>query len=232
MSLLYGEGLEIVDAVVEGRVIRVTIEGKQEGINSGVLTNGTNIVLNANIKVNIYTPAKSEVVKLRYNNSEATNYVDGGYKEVGIAYSAPTGLVAVTRISNYDNEGSIVESVRQGKKEGIIPVYGEARVATSEIVVMNNHNNTISNMSILGRIPYAGVKDIKTGEELGTTIDSKMASGIAAVEGNRGNFVVYYSENGEATRELDNEENGWTREPESLENIEENMKIKNGTIAI
>lgn len=75
ISVLYGEGLEVVRAEQDGRIIRVTLGGVQEGINSGVLTNGTNIVINANIKVNLYTPAKSDIIKLRYNNSEATNYI-------------------------------------------------------------------------------------------------------------------------------------------------------------
>ncbi len=219
LSLLYGEGLELQPGEIDGRTIKIDLSGKQEGINSGVLTNGTNIVLNANIKVNLFAPAKSEQIKLRYTNSEATNYVDEGYKEVGISYSAPTGLVAVNSISNYNNEGTITTSVRQGKKEGIIPVYGETRTAQNEIIVMNNNNNTVSNMSILGRIPYAGVKDLQTGEELGTTLDSKLVNGIVGNERNRGEFIVYYSENGEATKDLNSQENGWIQNPQNLENI-------------
>ena len=219
LSLLYGEGLEIKSGEVNGRTIIVDLAGKQEGINSGILTNGTNIVLNANIKVDLYAPAKTEQIKLRYTNSEATNYVDQGNKEVEISYSAPTGLVAVNSISNYNNEGTITTSVKQGKKEGIIPVYGEARTAQNEIIVMNNNNNTVSNMSILGRIPYAGVKDLQTGEELGTTLDSKLVSGIVGNERNRGEFIVYYSENGEATKDLNSQENGWIQNPQNLENI-------------
>ncbi len=219
LSLLYGEGLEIKSGEVNGRTIIVDLAGKQEGINSGILTNGTNIVLNANIKVDLYAPAKTEQIKLRYTNSEATNYVDQGNKEVEISYSAPTGLVAVNSISNYNNEGTITTSVRQGKKEGIIPVYGETRTAQNEIIVMNNNNNTVSNMSILGRIPYAGVKDLQTGEELGTTLDSKLVNGIVGNERNRGEFIVYYSENGEATKDLNSQENGWIQNPQNLENI-------------
>ena len=73
--------------------------------------------MNANIKVNMYAPAKEEKIVLRYTNSEATNYVDGGVEEVGIEYSAPTGLVAVNRVTNFDEAGTVVESIRQGKKE-------------------------------------------------------------------------------------------------------------------
>ncbi len=225
ISLLYGEGLEITGSSVEGRRIRVSLGGKQEGINSGVLTNGTNIVMNANIKVNMYAPAKEEKIVLRYTNSEATNYVDGGVEEVGIEYSAPTGLVAVNRVTNFDEAGTVVESIRQGKKEGIIGVYGGEITAREELIVMNNNRNSVSNMKILGRIPYAGVKDLESKEEIGTTVDTKLAGQVEVSEENRGSFKVYYSENGEATEDLGDANNGWTESPANIESIKSYLII-------
>ena len=229
VSMLYGEGLEITGSEVNGKTIRVIVDGKQEGINSGVLTNGTNIVIKANIKVNLYTPAKTENIVMRYTNSEATNYVDGGYKEVGINYSAPTGLVAVNTVSNYDDNGTVTTSVRQGKKEGILNVYAQGREVTTEIIVMNNNSNTVSEMKILGRVPHVGVKDIQTGEELGTTIESKMASLLIGDERNRGTFKIYYSENGKATQDLSDGANGWTETPANIENIKSYLIIPEDT---
>ncbi len=220
VSMLYGEGLEISSAeLIDGRIIRITVDGKQEGINSGVLTNGTNIVINANLKVKLFTPAKSETIKLSYTNNEATNYADSGNSETTITYSAPTGLVAVNSIFNYNNLGATLTSVRQGEKEDIIDIYSDAKTATMEIVVMNNNGNKVSNLAILGRIPFKGVKDIATQDDLGTTLDTKLVSGIVSDEHNKTEFKVYYSENGEATKDLDNEENGWILEPENLETI-------------
>lgn len=218
-SVLYGEGLDIINTEVTGRIIRVTIDGNQEGINSGVLTNGTNIVINADIKVDLYTPAKSDIIKLRYTNSEATNLDNSGYTELPINYSAPTGLVAVNSTSNYNTVGSITTSVRQGVKEDLIDIYSEAKAATMEIVVMNNNENTVSDVSILGRIPFKGVKDIETGEDLGTTLDTKLIGPIVSDERNGVAFNIYYSENGEANNDLNNSENGWTMNPTSFENI-------------
>lgn len=219
-SILYGEGLDITSAeLIDGKVIRIEVNGKQEGINSGVLTNGTNIVINANLKVNLFTPAKSENFTLKYSNDEATSYSDNGIVENTIAYSAPTGLVAVNSISNYNNSGSTVTSVRQGEKEDIIDIYAEAKSATMEVVVMNNNNNTVSNLSILGKIPFKGVKDIETEDDLGTTLDTKMLSGVVSDEHNKAAFKIYYSENGEATKDLEDSNNGWTLEPASFETI-------------
>ena len=217
VNLLYGEGLQLTGSSVEGRIIRFSIDGRQDGINSGVLTNGTNIVMNANINVNMYAPAKEEKVVLRYANSEATNYyANGTVKEVGIEYSAPTGLVAVNSISNYDDQGTVTTSIRQGKKEGKIAIYGGPIIARTELIIMNNNRNNVSNINILGRIPFKGVKDLVSNEELKTTLNSNITGLIESNEQNRGIFNIYYSENGEATRDLEDENNGWTLEPADL----------------
>lgn len=224
-SILYGEGLSISQVEVLDKVIRVTVDGVQEGINSGVLTNGTNIVLNANIKVDLYAPAKEDLIKLRYINNDATNYVNNGNAELTVNYSAPTGLVTVNSISGYNATGSVLTSVRQGVKEDLIEIYSDVKTPTMEIVVMNNNGNSISNVSILGRIPFKGVKDIQTGEELGTTLDTKFVNQLVADARNAAQFNVYYSSNGEATNDLNDESNGWNLNPESLEGIKSYLLV-------
>ena len=218
-SMLYEEGLSITSCEVNGNTVTVVVDGVQNGINSGVLTNGTTIVLNANIKVNLYTPAKSDVIKLNYSNDQATNYKSNGYGECVVNYSAPTGLITVNSTMNYNNVGSSVTSIRQGTKSDVIDIYSDAKVATMEIVVMNNNDNKVSDVAVLGRIPFNGVKDIATGEELGTTLDTRMVSGLVADEHNSTAFDIYYSENGEATKDLTDANNGWTLTPETLDNV-------------
>lgn len=237
-SLLYAEGLEIVSAEIVDRKVVITIAGKQDGINSGVLTNGTNIVINANIKVNLYTPAKTETMVLKYTNSEATNYENNGASELAVNYSAPTGVISVNSISNYNAAGSVITSVRQGEKEDLLAIYSDAKVATMELIVMNNNENTVSKVAILGRVPFAGVKDIVTGEELGTTSNTKLVNGLIADERNQSQFNIYYSENGEATKDLEDSNNGWTQSPENFETIksylivpqDENYEMKQSEI--
>ncbi len=221
-TIVYGEGLNLTNTEIinENGIykLRITIDGRQEALNSGVLTNGTNIEIYANIDIDIYAPAKEEIIKLYTSNSETTN-IEEEYKEVLVNYSAPTGLVAVNSTANYNNVGSVLTSVRQGKKEDTLEIYTDAKQATMEIIVMNNNKNTVSEVSILGRIPFKGVKDIETGTDLGTTVDTKMVQGIVADARNRGEFKVYYSENEEATNDLSSSDNGWVENPESLENM-------------
>ncbi|MFG6318451.1 MAG: DUF11 domain-containing protein [Clostridia bacterium] len=222
-SIMYGEGLDISNIEVydiEGaKYIKVTVDGTQNTISTGVLNNGTNIVLNTNIKVDLYAPATESQFVLKYTNAESTSYEDGGLTQLPIYYSAPTGLVTVNSTSNFDFAGTVLTSIKQGEKEAEIAKNDVEKVATMEIIVMNNNNNIVSDLSILGRIPFKGVKDIKTGEDLGTTIDTTLVSGIVADEKNNTNFTIYYSENGEATKDLSDSSNGWTTEVENFDNI-------------
>ena len=85
-SIMYGEGLEISNIELlenNGKIYaRVNVKGVQSKLSSGLLTNGTNIILNANIKVNEYAPAKQEEIKLYLNmHPEIENFciIDDDY---------------------------------------------------------------------------------------------------------------------------------------------------------
>ncbi len=241
-SMLYGEGLEIskVESYVrDGKiVIKVEVAGMQTNLNSGVLTNGTNIILNADIDVDMYTPSREVLVKAYGYNSESTNYANPveytigdakivNRKEQKIKYAAPSGVMAINTIYNYREEGSKITSVKQGKRTDYIDIYSEAKIATMEIAMMNNNENALSNLAILGRVPFEGVREIDTNEELGTTVDTKMISPIVANSNNQGQFTIYYSANGTATKDLNNSSNGWVTNPESLETIKSYLIVPN-----
>lgn len=241
-SMLYGEGLEISNVETYARegkpVIKVSVDGKQTDFNSGALTNGANIVLNADITVDKYTPSLEKTMKAYAYNSEATNYTNAvahtindtpivASEEAKIDYSAPSGLFAINTVANYNNVGTALTSIKQGEQKDYIDIYSEAKNSTMEVVVVNNNENAVSNLSILGRIPFKGVKDIETGKDLGTTLDTKMVRGIVSKEGNVGEFTVYYSENKEATKDLSDLSNGWLQNPENLDNMKSYLIVPN-----
>ncbi len=222
-SIAYGEGLDIEDvkAVDEDGivVIYVTLNGKQEYLNSGVTTNGTNIVINANIKVDVFAPATEQEVKAKVENSEATNYENDGVATATVLYSAPSGVLTVEAISGYDDENSMITSVHQGTIEDEIEIFDEVKTAKMDIIVMNNNNNTVSEVSILGRIPFKGVKDLATGEDLGTTSDTTLAGALVQSSSNKEQFNIYYSVNPDATKTLDDPENEWKKDVEDYSKI-------------
>ena len=183
-SIMYGEGLFISNIEKFDNTIRVTLDGSQEAVSSGVLNNGTNIVLNTNVAVDLFTPATQSAIMLNYVNEGATAYGDNGEDMLPIEFSAPTGLVAVNTTTGYDEVGSVLTSVRQGSQMDDIAKNAEAKIATMEVIVMNNNNNVVSELSILGRIPFEGVKDLQTGDDLGTTVNTKLVTGIMSDEQN------------------------------------------------
>ena len=60
---------------------------------------------------------------------------------------------------------------------------------------MNNNENNCNNVRILGRIPFKGNKDVKTGEDLGTTVDTTLVSAINQSQENKAVAAIYYSKN-------------------------------------
>ena len=218
-NIVVGEGLELTSAeVTDARHIKIVLDGMQKGINSGALTNGTNIILMANITVNRFTPSTSKILRLFTQNDAATNYNSNGVYETAISFTAPTGVVAVNSLYNFNGDGSFKTSVNQGKEMAVIDTYTGAKTVTEEILVMNNYQNEVSNFSILGRFPFEGNKD-EYGNTLGTTLTPRIITGITGSERNEGQFDIYYSTNGEATKDLSLSENDWIKDPESFDNM-------------
>ena len=226
-NIVYGEGLEL--GQVQGfeqdgsAYIDIEVKGKQNALSSGIVSHGTNIVLNANIKVDLFAPASRAYFELTYVNEDATNYYggeDNGFSFKPVYYSAPSGVVSVNSISGYSEDSNkTITSVNQGKVQDEIAIYSDSKVAKAELTIMNNEKNNISDMAILGRVPFQGVKDIVTGEDLGTTLDTRMVSEIVPDASNNTSFRYYYSENGEATQDLNDSSNGWTDEIDTLDNV-------------
>ena len=216
-----------------GRIIlKIKLEGNQTKYNSNDIANGTNIVMNLNIKLNLYAPSKQEKIEMRYINENATSYEnkteDGiGYNEVEVEYKAPTGVVSVNKISNYNDEGSTVVSVEQGTVTDKIEIFDDAKIATMDILVMNNNTNNCNDIKILGRIPFKGNKDIVTGKDLGTTENTTIIEKITENAGNLASSTIYYSSNPEATEDLNAAENKWKTEVENLDEVKSYLIVLN-----
>lgn len=204
-------------------VLDITLEGTQTKYNSNTLSNGTSIIINCNMKLNLYTPTSNAKIEMKYLNENATKYKNEvnnvGYAETEVEYKAPVGVVSINRISNYENTGKTITSVDQGKVTDKIEIFDDAKVATMDIMVMNNNENDCNDIKILGRIPFKGNKDVTTGKDLGTTVDTELVSKINEDENNKSGATIYYSDNGEATEDLETVENNWTTNPENLGDI-------------
>lgn len=213
--------------------INVILDGEQTNYNLNTITNGTNVVIDAKVKLDNYTPSGEDVIRFNFSNEKATSYINEGKQEVKVKLDAPVGVISVNKISNYNNLGSVLESVEQGKTVDKIEVFADSRISNTDILVMNNNKEDIENVKVLGRIPFKGNKDVNTGKDLGTTVDTKLVSNIVNIS--NVNATIYYSKVAEATEDLNNKENGWMQEVDDLNQIKSyliviNEKITSGQI--
>ncbi len=231
INLLYENGLRISDfhTYTEADVVKMRIElsGVQKTFSENTITNGTNIIINVKIKVDEYTPVKQDQIKMYYCNEGVSNYesqtkwtvskqipngilkTTNGFDVALIKYNAPRGLIAINSIVNYDGNLSEIKSVKEGEKSAQIAINSSSKIATMELLALNNTGNECSDIVMIGRIPFKGNKDVISNKDLGITTTAVMQEFIKENIQNFNMTTIYYSTNENATKDLENEENGW-----------------------
>ena len=242
MSILYGNNelsISNIEAYKNEKgniVIRVSLKGTQTQYSLVEITEGTNVILNVDMKVNIYTPSVTSKITMKYYNENATDYdksipwkmdaekKDGtlinanGSAETELSVIAPSGVVSAQRASGYNGKNKLY-SINQGVQVDRILTNIEKQRVTSEIIVMNNSEEVMNNVAILGRTGFKGNTLNSNNEDLGTTINTKVVSELSEIYGVYKNVKIYYSENGNATKEITEPSNSWTTDFKSIENI-------------
>ena len=253
INLLYGNdeleigNVETLKNEAGNIVLKVTLEGTQTKYVSGESTRGTSIILKIDMKLNMYTASRNSKIEMNYYNEDATNYGLGtewkmiteqssymligrhGIYDTELNIVAPEGLVNAQMISNYKDDASII-SINQGSKQDTIGTFKEARTAEMKMIVINNSEEAMENVSILGRTMFSGNKAIATGEALGANFDAPMVSGISAQSGKT--VKIYYSENGEATKDLEKADNGWTEEVSDFTKVKSFLIVVDGKVDV
>ena len=161
-----------------------------------------------------------EKIKMYYTN-ENTNLYDKTENKIGITETninlvAPTGVVTANGVKDYADGEKAILSMSGDTQVGKIAVGVDEKVATINGLILNNNNNSISNVKILGRLPFKGNKLIDTDTELKSTFSATLQDKIQ-INANSETVKVYYSENANATKDLENAENAWTLEMDNME---------------
>lgn len=225
VKILFTNELEIETGTYnpETKTLEIKLKGEQTIFNDVSIAEGPTLVVNANITLNKLTPSKTDEIITTVTNGEETTET-----KTAINYIAPVGMVTVNTISGYNGNSEEASSVSGQETTGKIETNSNAKTAVVKITLINNNNNVCKNIEILGRTPFEGNKTIVTEEELGSTFTATLASRILATEGiDNSKITVYYSANENATKDLKNEENGWTSEPQNLEEIKSYLIVLN-----
>ena len=199
--------------------IVIELSGAQTKYSIDAISGGANIVITADIIANELTPNKQEQMKMT-----CINQVEQVEDVIDINFIAPTGIVTVNKIENYAVGAASVMALTQDE-QATLEVTTTAKTATAEIQVINNYNNIINNIQILGRTLVQGTTDIDSENELNNTFDAPMLGAISANE--LENVTIYYTENGSATSDLNDSENAWTTEISDFSKVKSYLIILN-----
>ena len=218
IQLLGGNGLEIAAAVMDTNqitgktIIKIELEGVQEGYGANAL-----IIIDTVLTTEKFMPSVDSQILLTFENGKETTYLEeyNRIDIVGISIQAEQGILLVNAVKDYKEEGSEVSAFKKENKKGTLEMGTSEKVVTYKGMIINNTMAKEYNTMVLGRLPFIGNKDMESGIDLGTTIDIVLKSPIVVVDtsGNSIPAIVYYSENGDATLDLEDEENGWSIHP-------------------
>lgn len=220
-------------------VIQVVLAGEQITYSQNEVSKGANLVINTDITLKKLTPTTEGVMKVYVTNEIATTYEnteitktravnEKGYAETSLKAVAPTGIVTTNTISGYNKNNETVTSISGEAEVGKLDAKSERKVATISMDIINNYNNKINNISILGRFPSEGNKDIETNKELGSNFSTSIEK-LIEVKNENVNYSIYYSKNPEATKDITNESNGWKKitEIENLTSLKSYLVVLN-----
>lgn len=191
VDLIYDNELKVKNYEVTGRTLKVYLEGEQKNYKD-LSIEGTVIVVNANINVNKKSATKDSKITMIYQNNEETN---SDSKEIRIV--APKDVTAINSIKELN-----VETIGQEETKKVALARGsKTKQLETEIEIVNNNENAIENVKIIGTFPTKNKEN---------NIDIKLLEGIT-LEGIDG-AKIYYTEKEDATTDVKDSENAWTEE--------------------
>ena len=203
VNMLYEDELKVSNYTVDGKMIKLTLEGEQTAYKDKTIE-GAQLVVNADITLDKKSATQDSEIRMAYNNQNAIMYE--GDQTAGVT-SQPIRIVApkdMTTINSISDLG--VETIGQEESTDVKVERGQAaKQVSSQIEIINNNENAVEDVKVLGNLPTNSSTN---------NMNIQINNGIT-VEGTDG-ATVYYSENENATDDVNDAQNGWT---ESIDNL-------------
>ena len=209
---------EILD--IDGKkFIKIETENETEAtytitVNTDITADPRSVTTDTQFKLYGY----NEKVDNYYRTSQDIYDVDGdenttelvNYDTDSLKVQAPSSLLTNQQATDYNEAGetAIAPQIATIDKT-------EADTATINVSITNNYIPSVSEIQILGKIPFEGNSFILNGAELGSMYTTQMLDGGITVPVElQDSVTVYYSENENPTRDLTDPQNGWTQTPD------------------
>lgn len=211
INKLYADEFEVSKAELKnidglGKVIAIELKGEQtKYINE--ISQGIQIIINASITFAKNTAANKTDLTLRYTNDNGNEkYYE---TKTSLDLISKNGVLVYSKVNNYNNEGTVLESTTNENLNGKLDINTKQKNIKIERSIVNNTEDTISGISIVGKIPTT--EENVNGENLKSTFVSKLKN--INVEGK--NAKIYYSEQ----ENTEGNQANWTENIENLKNI-------------
>lgn len=208
------------------KTLELKLKGTQTKYNNAA-AKGATVVLTTDITLNTLTPTTNTQITAEITNGDST--VTNVATDV--KYIAPSGVVTTNSMTGYNGDEKI-EVINGESQKALIPTKAEQKEVTYTMNVINNYENTLDHVVVLGRTPFKDNKDVSTSLSLGSNITMPLASGITVTGVDASKVTIYYSENGEATTDLSNSQNGWTTSVTDYTKIKSYMIVLNEDYAM
>lgn len=190
VGISFENGLKILNKRVSTnndgtKTLYIDLEGEQKTYqgNNDVTAN-TQIVVDANVKINRTVTTREVDLRYNYTNEKAISFDDNGTQIAKIKINAPYGLVMSTDVNG--NEGRTKEI-----KDVEIQARSEEQIVRVEENIVNNYNSDVNDFEITGVIPLKD-KEYTLGDN---TITSNYTATIDGnIEINRNDATIEFSE--------------------------------------
>lgn len=140
-------------------------------------------------------------------DSDTTDMV--AYDNVDVVLNAPETVLTNQIAIDYDDKGSLVVSPQIADVEASTDDNVDHTVKVG-MQIKNNYSNVVSDVDLLGVVPFEGNRNVLSNEDLHSTFSTEMMYGGIEVPAELNGLVdVYYSEKENPTKDLSDASNGW-----------------------
>ena len=213
-DILMGNGLSIKSANVQeengSKVIKAVLDGTQTEHTIDAAYRGTIIIFNTDLTVNKLTPDNKSKVVMKYTNENTKNITSEESVSVDVKFVAPNGLITTNAISQYAEGKAEVFTITESKVKGEVAVKAQKRNSNVKGLIINNYDNSLQDLVILGRIPAKDNKKTNSDENLGSTFSTTLTTQVGLNGIDSSKYTIYYSDKADATKDISDANNGWT----------------------
>ena len=187
------------------RVIGFKLEGEQTNYSTEI-SQGIQLLINADIDINVSTPNKNSELKMIYTNENGN---EGQYEKViGMNFNSKHGLLIYNQLSDFNENKDVIKTINNEIVESKLDLNSSEKIATQNITFVNNHDKAIDNLVLVGKLPTKSTETID-GKKVQSDIGLQLAQSIIT---NNENAKVYYSDDEKASKD---DESKWTENPEN-----------------